>query len=1034
MKYKTIIKYRIIVVLLFFGFLNIAKSFWEPELFLLIWQYLRDNPVKVGSDLVWIGAALWGAAKNYRWWYHEIKSENLVYMRISVPREDSKMDYERKNEKDFKEKIGIMAQLYRALSEISEMNSSNTIHSLIWQYDKVSFEFFVQDKELSFYVVCDKYFQGIVEKQITSFYQNADVQISEEGYELHPMGTVINGFSLALQKDFWFPIRTYKIMESDPLNDIANAFSKMSEDERATIQFVINPRSDSWQKKARKVGTALFKNKKEHFSIPGLGWLGAIFGAVTTGKVETAQNQSDGMVRMLQPLEESYKRVGEKSGQVGFDVAIRVLASASTKERTEDLLNDIIVGFSIFRDDFNNSFHNSRLIPINFINAALVYHGFKKRLCNFYLNATSILTPDELATVFHFPDSKYNKVPIIKWLPYKVLAAPVDLPTTGVLLGYNVYRGVKREVRMLPDDRTRHFYCIGKSGSGKSVFLSWLARQDIINGDGVCVIDPHGDLIEELLLFVPKHRVKDVVVFSPADTDRPLGLNLLEGDTPEEMDMASSQAMEIFIKLFGEEVFGARIQHYFRNGCLTLMADKEDGATLLDVPRLFTDDQFRQYKVSKVKNPIVLDFWEREYASTGDREKQEMIPYFSSKFGPFISNTIVRNLIGQTKSSFNLREAMDTQKIVLVNLSKGLIGDLNTQLLGLILVAKVQMAAMSRVDTEQSLRKKFYLYVDEFQNFATDSFCSILSEARKYQLALIMAHQYIAQLSTGAKGGKGGENAIRDAVFGNVGSMMSFKVGAADAEYLEKEYQPDLTQQDILGIANYKAYLKLNIKNTTSRPFSLETIYDMKAANTQIAEIARNYSRMKYGRKKLFVDQEICARIGIEAKSDEKYEKNGESENLENPEGEKATDEDANASEENNSTTEEENSNDNSELEEETVSEKDDSRDEAVQEKVAEEKAEEIEAESEAEEKTEIKEVKSEDDAEEKIETEIEENIESEEVVKEEVAESEVAEVKVAETIVVEKKPEIKVEEKVIDKIKLEVVEAVVAEKEPVPL
>ena len=390
------------------------------------------------------------------------------------------------------------------------------------------------------------------------------------------------------------------------------------------------------------------------------------------------------------------------------------------------------------------------------------------------------------------------------------------------------------------------------------MFLSFLARQDIQLGDGVGVIDPHGDLIEELVTFVPKERAKDCVVFNPADTDRPMGLNILEAKTPEEMDMASSQATEIFIKLFGDEIFGPRIQHYFRNACLTLMEDQDEGATLIDVPRIFVDDEFMKYKVSKIKNPVVKSFWEHEYAHTGDREKQEMIPYFSSKFGPFITNSIMRNTIGQTKSAFNFREAMDKQQVLLINLSKGKIGDLNTQLLGLVIVARIQMAAMSRVDIPEEQRKDFYLYVDEFQNFSTDSFCSILSEARKYHLALIMANQYIKQLE------KKQDTSIRDAVFGNVGTMMSFKVGADDGEYLSKEYAPLLSEQDIISIANYKAYIKLNINNTTSRPFSLETVYDMSGSNKKVGEIVTQYSRIKYGRKKEFVDQEIRARIGID--------------------------------------------------------------------------------------------------------------------------------------------------------------------------
>jgi hypothetical protein len=290
------------------------------------------------------------------------------------------------------------------------------------------------------------------------------------------------------------------------------------------------------------------------------------------------------------------------------------------------------------------------------------------------------------------------------------------------------------------------------------------------------------------------------------------------------------------------------------------MEDEEEGATLIDVPRIFVDDEFRKYKLGKVTNAVVKSFWDHEYASTGEREKQEMIPYFSSKFGPFITNTTIRNIIGQPKSAFNIREIMDNQKVLLVNLSKGKVGDVNAQLLGLIFVNKVNMAAMSRQNIPKAERKDFYMYVDEFQNFATDTFAAILSEARKYRLSLIMAHQYIAQL-TKTPSGKD-DTRVRDAVFGNVGTLLSFKVGADDAEYLAKEYAPLLSQQDILGIANYSAYIKLNINNTTSRPFSLKSIWDPQGTD-KMAEILKKYSRMKYGRKKMFVDQEIEARLGI---------------------------------------------------------------------------------------------------------------------------------------------------------------------------
>jgi hypothetical protein len=392
----------------------------------------------------------------------------------------------------------------------------------------------------------------------------------------------------------------------------------------------------------------------------------------------------------------------------------------------------------------------------------------------------------------------------------------------AVLLGWNEYRNKKQPIYFDNKDRGRHHYIIGKSWGGKSVLIGYLARQDLWNGEGIGVIDPHGDLIEDILAFTPKDRAKDMVIFDPSDYERPMGMNMLEviSTDPDlraiEKDRAALDATAIFIKIFDEEIFGPRIQHYFRNGALTLMDDEEDGGTLIDVPRLFVDEAFMKYKVSKVQNPVVKAFWEHEYAQTGDREKQEMIPYFSAKFGPFITNTTIRNIIGQPKSAFNIREIMDNRRCLLVNLSKGKIGELNAQLLGLIFVSKVNMAAMSRADIPEKDRKDFYFYVDEFQNFATDTFGDILSEARKYKLALIMAHQYIAQIGGAQKSAKSDKPSIKDAVFGNVGTMMSFKVGAEDAEYLEKEYAPTLSQQDIIGIANFTTYCKLNIDNAST--------------------------------------------------------------------------------------------------------------------------------------------------------------------------------------------------------------------------
>jgi hypothetical protein len=536
-----------------------------------------------------------------------------------------------------------------------------------------------------------------VEKQITSYYPNAEVT-PKPTPEIQPSGSKLVGYNMITRRSFIYPIRFFEQMQDDPLNDITNVLSKLEGNETACVQVIINPTlSERWSRKAKTYASQQFKGKKSTIfdDIPVLKWIGYVTSAFSSDSKTNAPGASSGdaFVRMIQPEEELYKRMGEKAGRSGFDTTIRIFASAPTWKRAIDITNNMQVAFNVFRDDYGNSFRNRRLwmdfFPLTW-NARIMHWLWKHRI-NGYFHKKNLLVEKELASIFHFPDSRYNKIPIIEWITYKVLPPPPDAPKEGIVIGVNRYRAVDTDIRFLEGDRSRHQYIIGKSGSGKSALLSWQSRQDIKNGNGVCIVDPHGDLIQDALAHIPKERAKDVVLFDPADTERPMGLNLLEAKTDEEKDRASLDAMEIFIKLFGNEIFGPRIQHYFRNGCLTLMDDEEEGATLIDVPRLFVDDAFQKYKVSKCKNAVVRSFWENEIAKTGAREKEEMIPYFSAKFGPFITNTTMRNIIGQPKSAFNVRDIMDNQKILLINLSKGRIGDINAQLLGLIFVNKVKV-------------------------------------------------------------------------------------------------------------------------------------------------------------------------------------------------------------------------------------------------------------------------------------------------------------------------------------------------------
>ena len=844
-------------------------------------------------------------------------AKNLRYLKITVPRADSKLDKEKETKKDFKEKIWMMSMFYKAIHKLSEAWLKDTFLNALFRHSKISLELIYENWEVTFYVVTYKNYVNLVTQHLTSIYTDAEVLIvdKEDYLDIKPMWYSMRAASLWKEHDDVYPIKTFKYLEDDPLNNFSNVFGGLHKEDKAVFQLVIKPDFDHNKKAlnaARLVAKGQYgKKRKNIFWFLSFLWnpIVAIFqwpdSMVASWNWAPGASEWDAYKIFNQAETEAQKIMGEAAAQPAFYSSARVLVSSKEPQNSEDWVHAIVAAASIFTDEYNNSLDNPQVLEdaLPRIFTPLRYFGFKYKLVWFFQN-TSYFSADEVSTLYHLPDINYNKSPIISWLEYKKLPTPHNLkfPTNAtvleekikiweqdgkdlfevqqkhrhlgwfpvykdwVLLGWNEYRNKKTPIYFNRKDRGRHHYVIGKSWGWKSVFVWYLARQDMRNGDGLCVIDPHGDLVEDVLNFTPKERAKDVVVFDPADDDRPMGLNMLEviSTDPDgrkrEMDRAAMDATEIFIKIFGDEVFGARIQHYFRNWCLTLMEDTEDGGTLIDVPRLFVDDAFMKYKTSKIKNPVVKAFWDHEYANTWDREKQEMIPYFSSKFGPFITNTTIRNIIWQPKSAFNIREIMDNRKALLVNLSKGKIWSLNAQLLGLIFVSKVNMAAMSRADIPENQRKDFYMYVDEFQNFATDTFGEILSEARKYHLALIMAHQFIAQIWGQWKDGK---PSIKDAVFGNAWTIMSFKVGADDAEYMEKEYAPLLSQQDIIWIANYTAYCKLNIDNATTRPFDIKTIWDNDYKNEKIAALIKDYSRKKYGRKKKYVDMEIEARLGI---------------------------------------------------------------------------------------------------------------------------------------------------------------------------
>jgi hypothetical protein len=785
------------------------------------------------------------------------KSWDLVFLKINIPKKESKEDREIENEqfssRDFKEMISVMSHFYDALSSIGASKWGRYFGG----EDFISLEYAVIEGRINFYIACPSELVSLIEKQLTGFYPDVFLEEVPE-YSIFSKGYKQAGAYLKLNKEFAFPIKTYQNLQSDPLNTLTNVLSKLSPDEGAAIQIMIQNAPGGWQHKCKDLATSLDEGGGSGFSFNPLKWIFDFFKLFISSGDDDNSGGDDSPKRKSSIEQEAIKLIEEKSSKVGFEVVCRIITSAKTESVANGHLSNIKSAFAQYSGAEINSFgfseyHNLRTLISNF-----VLRRFTKPIYEIFKPNTIILNSEELASIFHLPNIKFNRSPNINWQNYKNAPAPHNIPTEGLLLGHNHYRGETKEIRMKTEDRFRHFYVIGQTGTGKSSILQTMIRQDFRNGNGLCVIDPHGSLIDDILPFVPRERADDVIIFNPGDTERPLGLNLLEASTPEEMDLVALDAMNIMIKLFGNEIFGPRIQDYFRNGCLTLMEQPEGGA-LTDIVRLFTDDEFQKLKVENVKNPIVRSFWENQMAKTGAREKAEMIPYFAAKFGQFVTNTMMRNIIGQTKSAFDFSQVMQEGKILLMNLSKGATGDINSKLLGLIIVSKIQMAALRRQKVDKEDRRDFFLYIDEFQNYITDSIESILSEARKYRLGLVIAHQYIKQL----EGDKDGSTKIRDAVFGNVGTMMCYKIGAQDAEYMAKEMAPVFSDQDLINVDKFKAVMKLSIDTQPSRPFSIvpKNPY-LETGDKEAAEAFTQLARLKYGRDKDFVEREILRRVG----------------------------------------------------------------------------------------------------------------------------------------------------------------------------
>lgn len=807
--------------------------------------------------LLVLGLAVFLALKIIRSVYRRRLYMKQTVFLVRLPKDKSEQENREYNLTSMREEISRGETVF---SSIGGLRAERTILSyIIGRKDLFSFEIVAQKKKIAFYIVAPSGMARYVEQQVHAHYPDASVEEVPDYNIFNPNSEILAGYAKTVKRDI-FPIKTYEKQEADPMNSLINVMSKLDESEGMAIQFTVRSAKAEWHQRAPQLASYIHQGKtlKEALALSqGSVFWRAIKEIATLAKPsDQAKNQYNQPPRMTQMEEEALKGIEEKNSKAGLDVNLRIVVSAKNKGQARLYLDNLANAFTIYNlYEYGNNFRNKiRVKRQSVLVQDFIYRRFDPKIA-FLLNT------EELASLYHFP-LRTAETPNILWLTARHAPAPNEVAESGTLLGHNVYRGQVRDIFIKRDDRRRHMYIIGKSGGGKSKLIANMAVQDVLNGEGVCVLDPHGDLIEDILCRVPPERAEDVVVFSPYDLERPLGLNLIEYDPhyPEQKTFLINELIKIFDKLYDLKSTGGPIfEQYMRNALLLIMAHPESGSTLMEVPKVLADPEFRRMKLSHCPDPTVVDFWRKEAEKAGgDAALANVVPYVTSKLTQFISNDTMRPIIGQQTSAFNIRRIMDEQKILLIDLSKGQIGEMNAFLLGMILIGKILMAALSRADLSESQRKDFYLYIDEFQNFTTDSISSILSEARKYGLNLIVAHQYLGQLV------KNQDTSIKDAVFGNVGTWVTLKIGSEDAEVLAKEFAPVFNQYDLINVDKYSAYVKLLIDNAPSRPFSIKMPWPLKGeAREGIAQKIRTLSRLKYGRDRNLIEAEIRQRTNI---------------------------------------------------------------------------------------------------------------------------------------------------------------------------
>jgi hypothetical protein len=796
-----------------------------------------------------------GAAALFAWSMHKTmkldeksyeRGLKLVPLLIHLPPATDDIDGEGRDARAVaEEEISEAETMYQI---IASTLSKDTKYRLYGQRH-LAFEIITTSEGVRYYVLVPVTLVDIVRQAVAASYPTARLEEVNEPNIFNDAGgkTGTVGGELVLKKETYYPIATYQDTKDDAALAILNALSMVKEGDGVTIQILLRPADDKWTKPALQALDKIRSGKKVKSGSGPLGYIPQVFGALWQPPSATEKKEGEIQKPLTNLQLAEIEAIEEKMKHPGFDVVIRLLASSSTRARAEALLNGVVAVFSQFNSVQNNGFRYDMLKDIDGLVTNYMFRIFPP-------GQRMILNNVELASVLHLPSQNAIPTSKVQKQQFKQVDGPAELSDEGVILGVNEFRGEKKEIRLSTKDRRRHLYMIGGTGVGKTGFLHNLAYQDMMDGRGFAFIDPHGDAVEELMSMVPEERIDDVIYFDPGDMSNPIGLNMFEFSGPDQKDFIVNEGVNMLQSLYdptNQGFFGPRGQHMFRNAALLLMSDPA-GGTFIDVPRCFIDAEFRNDKLKYVTDRAVYDYWTKEFpASQKSSEAGEVITWFVSKWGPFLSNQMMRNILGQAKSGFDIREIMDSKKILLVNLSKGKMGETNSQLLGMIFVMKFQVAAMKRADMPEEERQDFCLFVDEFQNFSTESFESILSEARKYRLNLVLANQFMTQLT----------DKIREAIIGNIGTLISGRIGITDAELLEKKFRPTFVAEDLARLPNYQAIASVMIYNVPSAPFSMTLLPPMGEGSNNLLDSMKAYSAATYGRPRAEVDAEIETRL-----------------------------------------------------------------------------------------------------------------------------------------------------------------------------